>query len=124
MWIAAVGYTGLITVLSLWRFIAFNPIPVKNGDKIGHCLAYFGFAAVWFSFYFYSEKTGNDFGKSVLKGACFAFLYGVLMEGAQGLLTSYRMFDYYDVLANTSGIVLAMVLLQMTKNILSVLKSD
>ncbi len=121
--VLAILYVVMITILSLWRFIAFNPIPIANGDKIGHAIAYCGFTMIWFAFYFFSEKLHKNWKQSVLRASIIAFLWGLLMELAQGALTDYRMPEYLDVMANTSGIVLAVLLLSLGKKPLSLLKS-
>lgn len=120
----ALCYTGLITLASLWRFIAFNPIPFKNGDKLGHCIAYFGFTLVWFLFFFYSNVIQFSFKKCVQWAAVFAFFYGLSMEAAQGWFTDYRMPEFMDVLANTAGVILAVILVVFVQKQLIGLKSE
>ena len=119
----AIAYLVLITMASLWRFVAFNPIPVKNGDKIGHAIAYCGFTIIWFAWCFFSEKLAKSWSQGLLYGAIFAFVWGLLMELAQGMLTDYRMPEYLDVMANTTGIVLAGLVLWIGKKQLYNLKS-
>lgn len=96
---------------------------VANGDKIGHAIAYCGFTIVWFGFYFFSEKLNKDWKQSVFRASIIAFFWGLLMEVAQGVLTDYRMPDFFDVIANTSGIVLAVLVLRIGKKQLYHLKS-
>ena len=116
-------YVLLITTASLWRFINFNPIPVANGDKIGHCIAYLGFATVWFMVFYFSERWRYNWNQSLIRSAIFAILYGILMEIAQNVLTNYRMSEFYDVLANVSGTILAVLILSVLKKPISSLKS-
>ncbi len=52
------------------------------------------------------------------------FLYGLLMEVLQFLLTSYRSLELYDVFANTSGIIFAVLLLKAFENKLIRFKED
>jgi glycopeptide antibiotics resistance protein len=43
------------------------------------------------------------------------FLFGVLMEVLQEVMTNYRTADVFDVLANISGIVLAYLFFKVTR---------
>ncbi|WP_299432422.1 VanZ family protein [uncultured Aquimarina sp.] len=110
------GYTGLIGWLSLAKVIIPVDVNVKGSDKIGHLLAYFVFTIVWFLFFFYSEKQPGKFSRSWIRAAVLAFLFGVLMEFFQAILTDYRSPEWNDVLANTSGIVFAVFILKILKN--------
>jgi len=112
----ALAYTSVICWLSLGKIIMFVDVSIKGSDKVGHLLAYFVFAIVWFLFFFYSEKQNKEFSKSLLWASVLGFLVGVLMEILQGVLTNYRNPDWYDILANTSGIIIAMLFLMMLKN--------
>lgn len=120
----AVFYTTVITWLSLAKvFIPVN-VKVEGSDKIGHLLAYFVFAIVWFLFFFFSKRQSRKFKTSYIWAASFGFLYGILMEILQATLTSYRSPDWKDVIANTSGIVLAVFLLTILKNKIVIYKTN
>ncbi|MHA7055995.1 VanZ family protein [Aquimarina sp. M1] len=112
----ALAYTGLVGWLSL--AIIFIPIDIKveGSDKIGHLLAYFVFTVIWFLFFFYSEKQPREFSKSITKASVLSFLFGILMELLQGTVTDYRSPEWNDVLANTSGIVFAIIVVKVLKN--------
>jgi VanZ family protein len=99
----------LIMVLSLYdpgessRSLFMN---FKNADKIVHLLMYFGFALTVFWFY-----RRNDFKMPVLLIQAFSVvLYGVAMEILQSSVTTTRGFELSDILANFSGVLLALVL--------------
>ncbi len=115
-------YTILITWASLARFIIPFKIDLTGGDKIGHYLAYFIFTMVWFLFFFFSEKRNENFKQSLIKSSVICFFYGGLMELLQMLLTNYRSPEWYDMLANTSGIIFAVVLLKVFENKLIIFK--
>ncbi|WP_299219585.1 VanZ family protein [uncultured Aquimarina sp.] len=109
-------YTSLIGWLSLAKvFIPVN-ISIEGSDKIGHLLAYFVFTIVWFLFFFYSEKLHKKFSQSLIWASILSFLFGILMELLQAVLTSYRSPEWNDVLANTSGIIFALIILKTLKN--------
>ncbi len=116
-------YTSVITLLSLARIII--PIPVahiKGSDKLAHGMAYFIFTGIWFFFFFFSEKQKKSFRQSVLRASIICFLFGILMEALQSLLTSYRSSEWYDIVANTSGMIFAVLLLKIFENKLIRLK--
>jgi VanZ family protein len=78
----------------------------KNADKIVHLLMYFGFALTVFWSYRRSVVK-----MSVLMIQAFSVvLYGVLMEILQSSVTTTRGFELSDILANFSGVLLALVL--------------
>ncbi len=109
---SAIGYTILIIVASLGRFVmGVFPKGVAHSDKIGHFVAYAGFAFVW-GVYF--VKVLNF---QLLKSSRLVFLwsvsFGVLMECCQWVFTSYRQFDYYDMLANTVGSLLGLLVFRV-----------
>jgi len=121
--IIVILYTGLIAWLSLAKFIIPGDIHVQGGDKIGHLMAYFIFVLIWFFFFFCSKKRNKVFSKSILWAALLGFLYGLLMELLQGTLTNYRSPEWGDILANSSGIIFAVVILKVFENKITKLKS-
>ncbi len=85
--------------------IVETPIPL---DKIVHVIMYLGVSSVFWFEWFMSHR-----GRSprVRRGMLFCLLLPVLMGGlieiGQSVLTSYRGGDWYDVLANCIGVMLA-----------------
>ena len=63
-----------------------------------------------------------DWKKSLWTSGIFCFVYGVLMELAQGFLTTYRSMDWKDAIANTTGIVFAVIILIISSSFLFKLK--
>ncbi len=104
----AYGYTLFIVAASLGKF-AINIFPqrVDHSDKIGHFMAYSVFAFIWASFLF--KAKGIKFNKSIFFSFLWSALFGVLMEFCQWIFTSYRQFDYYDMLANTAGSIIGLL---------------
>lgn len=123
--LATYSYTLLIIAASLMKLvITFIPKGVNNSDKYGHAIAYFGFAVIW-SLYFYiknKEYSKKAFLGGVFKAAIFGVLFGMLMEVAQLVLTDYRQFDFKDALANTTGVLLATLLLYFFSNYFMLIK--
>ncbi len=79
---------------------------IKSGDKYLHFIAYFGLSTLW---YFalrdrIQKKVFNFFVSLAL------ILYGIILEVLQSGLTTYRTGDLYDALANTTGVLVGLVL--------------
>ena len=107
--IAAFFWTIAITILSL---VSLKEMPsittLKFKDKIIHFMFYFVFVFLW----------GNAFtknSKTFFKVFVFAILYGIIIEIFQGVFTETRSADFFDVLANTFGALLGLLLLFIKK---------
>jgi len=96
----AIGITLLIAYLSLSKPVQLN-LEITFLDKILHLVAYFTLTVSWL---FALKDYSNN--KIIFIGL---FLYGVLMEFLQGWLTTYREKDILDVIANTVGVLIAML---------------
>lgn len=102
----AVVITIAIVFLSLSKISAFTPVvDINHVDKYQHTLAYFGLTLSWL---FATQKMNRkpSFRFWMVFGV---FLFGILMEILQQVLTTYRQADFFDVLANTSGVIIAYV---------------
>ena len=71
-------------------------LDVSNSDKIGHFLAY-GTLSAWAVMLFRQKRAW------ILNAVALTFL-GIAMEFAQGYLTTTRMMDWHDAMANTMGV--------------------
>ena len=102
IFILAIGVTIAIAYLSLMKAPKIE-ISFANTDKMYHLFAYFTLTISWlFSFY----KKPNK--KYYIVIAC--IIYGIIIELLQSNLTVYRTGDYLDVLANTFGVGLALLI--------------
>ena len=102
IYIFAIGITLGIIGLSLLK-VPSTGINVKNIDKAYHSLAYFTLAISWlFTFY----KKPNK--KYVIVVIC--ILFGIIIEVLQMYLTTYRTGEYLDVLANSIGVLIALII--------------
>jgi len=118
-------YTLLITWASLARFIIMPfKVNVEGGDKIGHFVAYFIFTILWFLFFFFSEVRKENFKQSLIKSAIICVFYGGLMELSQMFLTDYRSPEWNDMLANTSGVIIAVIFLKLFESKLVVFNKE
>ena len=108
-------YTIIIVVASLAKVV----LPVFSGkvesDKIAHIMAYFVFAFIWALFFFVKSDFTKEFKKLVktalFKSSIFSICFGLIMEIAQFVFTSYRQFDVKDMLANSFGVLVAMLIM-------------
>ncbi|MCF6350510.1 MAG: VanZ family protein [Flavobacteriaceae bacterium] len=98
----AIIITITIAVLSLKTFHFKNPIKISFFDKILHSTAYFVVTLAWL----FSQRLK----KNKLIIVILLFLYGILLELFQGWFTPNRTKDYYDVIANGFGIIIAALL--------------
>ncbi len=121
------------TLLIIYGSLTSNPnvpiIDVNNIDKIYHGTAYFLLTILWYFFFYqrysyYQSHVQFDFStmyrnwvRSIAIGAGFlCALIGGIVEIAQGYLAENRTMDAYDMIANVSGIVIAVLLLKGTSS--------
>lgn len=105
--IIAIVATVFLAILSLSAVPKLNlGLGIKAGDKYLHFIAYFGLSLMW---YFALKDKINDkiFKIFVPLGLIF---YGIILEGLQSGLTTYRTGDIYDAIANTAGVIVALIL--------------
>ena len=121
--VGVVIYTILITLASLYRFIV-SPfvLDFENSDKVLHFISYFIFEFIWFFFLYFSTRISMNLRRSLWTSGVVCFVYGILMELAQGFLTTYRSMDWKDAIANTTGIVFAVIILIISSSVLFKLK--
>lgn len=103
---AALSWAGFILYLCLIRISELPEVKIPYVDKIVHVFFYFVFSVLWFyTFRFYFRKQSR--AKLLKIVFIMAFLFGVTIELFQTFFTNYRTGDVTDVMANTSGILLA-----------------
>ena len=117
--ILALIWTTIVTFLCL---INNNELPIpkfeKNTDKLGHMVFHIGITSLWFLYFKYKFVNVKT---ALIQAFLFSFVYGILIEIAQGLFTTTRSTDILDVAANTTGallVVTAILLIEKGKNIL------
>lgn len=101
----AVFITLLIGYLSL-RTIDFSPVQLSHSDKIFHTVAYFILGLTWLLSFPKSLKKNKL--KYAIVFSC--IIYGIVIEVLQTTLTTYRTGSLLDVLANSIGVIVAMIL--------------
>jgi VanZ family protein len=105
-----------LSVAILWTLgiavaclVSFNDLPgikiIGGTDKYVHFILHFGFTGLWFLHF--RKESGNR-RKTLIKVVTCSFLYGIAIEFAQESFTTTRHADIFDVIANTSGAIAAM----------------
>jgi VanZ family protein len=109
----AIGWTVLIAFLCLISFRDLPSISVKSADKYVHALFYFVLIMLWG---FYSMLKQNEISiPKILRFVFLSVLYGILIEILQGTLTKTRHADAFDVLANSTGAIIALLVFVLIK---------
>ncbi len=104
----AIALTTFITVISLISLKGMRPISIgiDNFDKIVHFTLYFLLTLSWF--FAAQEPIKKRTTKIILILALIS--YGIIIEALQGEMTTHRQADFYDILANSIGVLLAAIL--------------
>tara|TARA_B100000780_G_C21126231_1_gene457059 strand:+ start:7603 stop:7968 length:366 start_codon:yes stop_codon:yes gene_type:complete len=112
----AIFFTISITIGSLVKsdFIVVKSISVS--DKTYHLIAYFLLMLSWLNV-FCKKETFQKNVKYVILGC---IIFGIIIEILQGIITSYRTASYLDIVANTIGVLLAVVIFHVFEKIFSV----
>ena len=100
----AFSITIIICYLSLRKVENF-PIGLSNSDKVYHAIAYFMLALTWLLSFSNSRK--KNYVKYIIAFGC--VFYGIVIEVLQTTLTTYRTASFLDVVANTVGVFMALI---------------
>jgi len=101
----AIGITLFIGYLSLKK-IEYSLIPLSNTDKVYHTIAYFSLGLTWLLSF--PKSLQNRRLRYVIVISC--IIYGIVIEVLQATLTVYRTASLLDIVANTVGVIVAMLL--------------
>lgn len=106
----AVIYSLTLLYFSLIRIKAESlPVNFANADKLFHLGAYFGLSFLWNFFYLAKKKTPKAI-PNVWIGVA-VIIFGIIIEILQRDLTTYRGFEWLDIVANSSGVILCHIFL-------------
>ena len=106
---AAIIWTCFIIFLCLASISNLPSVKVSNADKYVHFTFHFLFVILWFLYLNY-KKSKNRFRLSI-KLCLVSLLFGISIEFAQQTFTITRKADIYDVFANTTGTLFAVIIL-------------
>jgi VanZ family protein len=108
---AALSLTVFITVTCLISMRNFTGLEVvNNSDKYVHLSFYLLFTFVWYQYLVRKLENTTKF-KVRLYTFLWACSYGIAIEICQGVFTKDRSADYHDIIANSSGAALAIIIL-------------
>ena len=102
----AVFFTISILAGSLIRSEFIVVKSISTSDKTYHLIAYFLLMLSWLYAFFKKEK----FQKNVKYIILGCFIFGIIIEILQEVITSYRTASYLDIIANTVGVLLAVLI--------------
>jgi VanZ family protein len=105
IFIIALAITFSIVCLSLLK-IPKTKITITNIDKVYHSIAYFTLTISWLIVYYKKPQK-----KNIIVICC--IIFGIVIELLQSMLTNYRTGDYLDVIANSSGVILALLIFNL-----------
>ena len=112
-WLATI-WTALIAILCLESAHSLPSIgfKIKGLDKIVHAVFHLVFTVLWF---LYFKSKGASFQKSIFCAVVLSVFYGIIIEICQQAFTTTRQADILDFLANTTGALLAAIILYQFK---------
>ena len=91
-------------------------VSMPNLDKLAHSSFHFVFTILWFLFFKKQVKKKNQ-TKLLVGAVFFSLFFGIGIEILQSRLTVTRNGDVFDVLANFTGALLALVFVLVAKQI-------
>lgn len=108
----ALSWTGIILYLCLVRLSGLPAENIPNVDKYVHAFFYFVFSLLWFLTLHFYFKNQN---RRKLLGIVFfvSLFFGIMIELFQTFFTLFRNGDVADVLANTTGALLAIFVIKI-----------
>lgn len=104
-----------IGYLSLSDISDFPKIEVKYEDKIYHFISYFILNTIWLTAILrYSTK--SSWPDILISLGIISF--GIVIEVFQEIITDYRVFDVYDILANSIGVIVSYLFFKLFKKLI------
>ena len=122
--IGALAFTMAIGIGSLIHAPVILEEATKNSDKLIHATAYFFFCLFWFTYLYWAGMRERKFKTVLTIAVGWSLFFGMVIEILQGELTTYRTGDFLDMVANTTGVVLAVLVLNMSKSSLNRIKEN
>ena len=88
-------------------------VDIDDADKFYHGMAYFVLNGLWL-LVVRKVKLKSSF-VTFLKISILVIVFGIIIEILQGELTTNRTFDYFDILANSIGVILSFLCFLLIK---------
>jgi VanZ family protein len=107
----AILITALIAIISLVSLKGVHLLKTQNSDKYGHFLTYFILCLSWLN------AIKNPLHKISINYIIIFLIicYGIILEVLQDILTTYRQADLLDIIANSAGVIFAVILYNLLK---------
>jgi VanZ family protein len=112
----AICYSFLILVLSLININDIEIVTLEASDKFYHTACYAIMAILWS--YYAKLKTGSLKNNVILVLIFLISLFGIIIEVLQLTITDYRSFDWWDVLANFTGIIFGILVFKLFQKLI------
>ncbi|GAA0735352.1 VanZ family protein [Gaetbulibacter jejuensis] len=106
------GYVIALTILSLINVNGLPSLGSSMDDKFYHIAAYVVFTLLCFN-YLRTLSLNYKIGVTIAVGV----IYGIIIEVLQNTITTLRTLDFYDVAANTIGILIGVVIIKSSKSL-------
>ena len=119
LFLISTAYTITLGTVCLIKINKLPEIGVCFADKIFHFLTYTVLTFLWFGSFFYTFKFEKN--KALVYACVFSILFGIIIEVLQGVLTTFRTPDIYDVIANLVGVFLTVIIISV-KNFITIKK--
>lgn len=120
--LVVIAYTMAIGIGSLIHAPVVLEDAPENSDKIIHATAYFFFCLFWFIYLYWAGMRERKFKTVLTIAAGWSLFFGMVIEILQLEFTTYRTGDFMDMLANTTGVLLAVLALSISKSFLNGIK--
>lgn len=103
--VAAILYTIVVTIAFLIPSIEEKPIDIKNFDKALHVFIYVMLVFLWLLYF--RNRLNPKIWCYILATI---FIYGIIIEVLQSSITTSRQADIFDVIANSFGMFIGVIL--------------
>ena len=113
LWLAEF-WTLVIAFLCMVSFKKLPSIGISGADKYVHFTFHFVFTLLWF-LYFNTKNKNESTVKLLFKVFLASLFYGIIIEISQSLFTTTRQGDIFDVFANASGSIVAVIIIFIYK---------
>lgn len=120
--IGVLVYTLALGIGSLIHMPVIMEEAPENSDKLLHATAYFFFCLFWFTYLYWAGLHERKFKTVLIIAVIWSLFFGMIIEISQLEFTTYRTGDFLDMLANTTGVVLAILVLNISKSSLNRIK--
>lgn len=120
---AAIAYAVALLTVSLIKVdTGSSPVQFEHMDKVFHFGAYVGLTLLWQIYYFIKNRIFHP--QPSLWICILAVIFGIIIEILQGTATTYRGFEFLDIVANTLGVLVAYVILTAYNPLSKVIHSE